>query len=68
MIRRAGKPAHNGEYTMDRLKPYTVSQDRNSGAWYCHRKGHDRIPVFGSIGDKKKAQSVCRLMNQSARK
>lgn len=32
---------------------YTVSQDRKSGAWYCHQKGYPHIPVFGSISDKK---------------
>jgi hypothetical protein len=43
---------------------YTISKDK-SGVWYCHKKGYDYIPVFGSIGDKKKAQSVCKMMNRS---
>ena len=46
-------------------KPYVVSQDKRSGAYYCHKQGYASIPVFGSIGDKKKAMKVCRIMNQS---
>lgn len=48
---------------MKREKPYVVSQDIKSGAWYCHRRGFSYCPVFGSIGTKKKAQSVCNLYN-----
>jgi hypothetical protein len=44
-------------------KLYTISQDSKSGAWYCHKKGYPNIPVFGSIGDKKKAQEICRIRN-----
>lgn len=44
-------------------KPYTVSKDHKGGFWYCHKKGFDYIPVFGSIGTKKQAQEICRLMN-----
>lgn len=46
-------------------KPYVVSKDSRSGAYYCHMAGYAHIPVFGSIGDKKKAMKVCRIMNQS---
>jgi len=46
-------------------KPYIVSQDTKSGAWYCHHRLYPNIPVFGSIGEKKKAQSICRDMNRS---
>jgi hypothetical protein len=49
-------------------KPYTISKEPKSGAWYCHRRGFPDIPVFGSIGEKKKAQEVCRRMNQSCGK
>lgn len=42
---------------------YTVSKTKE-GAYYCHAEGYPYIPVFGSIGDKKKAQEVCRLMNR----
>lgn len=31
--------------------------------WYCHKKGYDYIPVFGSIGTKKEAAAVCRTYN-----
>ena len=48
-------------------KPYVIAKDK-SGAYYCHRKGYPYIPVFGSIGDKKKAQEICRLMNRSVGK
>lgn len=46
-------------------KPYVISQDRQQGFWYCHKRGYAYIPVFGSIGDKKKAQGVCDTMNRS---
>ena len=47
------------------MKPYVISQDKASGAWYCHKQGFVKIPVFGSIGDKSKARAVCRMMNQT---
>lgn len=50
------------------LKPYVISQDKESGAWYCHMRGYPYIPVFGSIGDKAKAQKVCNMMNRSVGK
>ena len=46
-------------------KPYVISQDKKGGFWYCHQKGYSYIPVFGSIGDKRKAQKICDLMNKS---
>jgi hypothetical protein len=46
--------------------PYTVSRvPGTSDTWYCHHKGYPYIPVFGSIGDKKKAQKVCKLYNKT---
>jgi len=45
------------------MSVYIVSQDK-SGAYYCHHKDYPYIPVFGSIGDKKKAMEVCRLYNR----
>lgn len=47
-------------------KPYVVSKDRESGAYYCHMRNYSYIPVFGSIGDKKKANKICKMMNRSA--
>lgn len=44
---------------------YVVSQDKKSGAWYCHMKGYDYIPVLGSVGDRRKAEEICRLYNSS---
>ena len=49
-------------------KPYVISQDKSQGFWYCHMRGYAYIPVFGSIGDKKKAQRVCDMMNRSVGK
>ena len=49
------------------MKPYTISQEKKSGAWYCHKRGFPYVPVLGSIGDKAKAQKVCRLMNEGKR-
>lgn len=45
-------------------KPYVISKDKQ-GFWYCHMRGYSYIPVFGSIGDKKKAQRVCDMYNRS---
>lgn len=47
------------------MKPYIISQDKKSGAWYCHKQGFMHIPVFGSIGDKSKARGVCNMMNKT---
>ena len=44
---------------------YTISQDKKQGFWYCHKKGYPNIPVFGSIGDKRKATKVCKMMNET---
>lgn len=48
------------------MAEYTVSQDKKSGAYYCHKKGFQNIPVFGSIGDKSKALEICRLYNSTS--
>ena len=45
------------------LKKYTVSQIKETGEYYCHLIGFDYIPVFGSIGSKKKAQAYCNMKN-----
>ena len=47
------------------MRPYIISQDKSSGAWYCHKAGFIRIPVSGSIGDKSKARAVCNMMNKT---
>lgn len=47
---------------------YVVSEDKKSGAWYCHMEGYPYIPVFGSIGDKKKALAVMKERNAFVRK
>lgn len=50
----------------ERKKPYVVSE--KDGFFYCHMRGYPNIPVFGSIGDRKKAESVCKTMNRSVGK
>ena len=48
------------------MKPYVVSEVPNKkGTYYCHARITPNIPVFGSIGDKAKANKVCRMMNKS---
>ena len=48
-----------------RQLPYVISYDAKSDFWYCHMRGYAYVPVFGSIGDKRKAQRVCDMMNKS---
>lgn len=48
---------------MNKKMPYIVSQEPKSGAWYCHMREYPYIPVFGSIGDKRKAKKVCDKYN-----
>ena len=45
------------------MKPYIISFDK--GVWYCHHRNYPYIPVFGSIGEKEKAQKVCDIYNRS---
>lgn len=54
------------------MKPYTVSEvpsnmisGNKKPIYYCHAKATPSIPVFGSIGDKTKANKVCKMMNTS---
>ena len=43
---------------------YVVSQDPESGCWYCHSEGYSYIPVFGSISEKKsEAAEFAKMMN-----
>ena len=45
--------------------PYTVSEVKDAkGVFYCHHRNTPQIPVFGSIGDKAKANKVCREYNR----
>ena len=55
------------------MKPYTVSEvpsnivtaNGKDKIYYCHARITPNIPVFGSIGDKKTANKVCKMMNAS---
>ena len=49
----------------DKRKPYVVSHEPKSGDWYCHMRGYPYVPVFGSIGDKRKAKKICDMYNRS---
>lgn len=49
-------------------KPYVISHDDKGDFWYCHKRGYAYVPVFGSIGDRYKAQKVCDMMNRSVGK
>lgn len=47
---------------------YVVSQDsKNKEVYYCHKRGFEYIPVFGSIGDKEKAKAICKLVNHDGK-
>lgn len=48
-----------------KLLPYTISRTKDGLYWYCHRRGFEAFPVFGSIGTKDKAKKYCDLMNRS---
>ena len=52
---------------MSANKSFVISRMQNAKGtfWYCHKRGYAYIPVFGSIGDKRKAQRVCDTMNRS---
>ena len=52
------------------MNDYIVSKarDKNGKEFYlCHKRGFDYIPVFGSIGDKRKAKDICKLMNNDGK-
>ena len=40
-----------------------LSQKDYGKVWYCHMRDFPDIPVGGSIGTKKHAQSICNLYN-----
>ena len=63
----AARYTSKGNYMSERKK-YVVSQtydDEHKPVWYCHLDGFSYVPVFGSIGSRQKAQTVCRMMNES---
>lgn len=46
--------------------PYNMAHNQDgSKVYYCHREDLPYVPVFGSIGDKKKAAGVCKEYNAS---
>lgn len=53
---------------------YVVSQagrdieNNKEPVYYCHDKNYPHIPVFGSMGNKRKANEICRLMNRDLKK
>jgi hypothetical protein len=51
---------------MSNSKKYVVSKNTDKQGkefYYCHLENYPYIPVFGSIGNKKKANDICKLMN-----
>ncbi len=50
---------------MKEQKPYMISQDKQSGMWYCHKRGYKYIPVFGSIGKRAQAAKIRDIYNRS---
>lgn len=51
-------------YVIERVPTkYIASNPEHEDLWYCHMKGYDYIPVFGSIGSRQKAAAVCRQRN-----
>lgn len=51
---------------MSNSKKYVVSKSTDKQGkefYYCHLENYPYIPVFGSIGNKKKANDICKLMN-----
>lgn len=45
---------------------YTVSHDGET--YWCHLEGFPYVPVFGSVGGKKKARKVMKERNELLKK
>jgi hypothetical protein len=55
-------------YIVERVpSKYISGAHSDEEIWYCHQRGYDYIPVFGSIGEKSKAVAVCKRMNLDGR-
>lgn len=49
--------------------PYVMSEIPNQkDIWYAHHRDLPDIPIFGSIGDKKKAMNIARIYNDPYRR
>lgn len=49
--------------------PYIVSEmPKQKNVWYAHHRDFPHIPVFGSIGEKKKALETARIYNEPYRR
>ena len=44
------------------------SRSEYGKVWYCHMRDFPNIPVGGSIGTKRHAQSICDLYNHKSKK
>lgn len=49
-------------YIVEEVPANMISGNKEK-VYYCHLKDFPDIPVFGSIGDKAKANKVCKYMN-----
>jgi hypothetical protein len=56
------------DYIVERV-PHKYAYNFLTGGdlYYCHKRGFPHIPVFGSVGDKKKAVKACKEMNIDGR-
>lgn len=58
-----GKVKLMSRYIVEEVPPKWFTTPTPEKVYYCHEKGYDYIPVFGSIGSKEKANKVCKMMN-----
>ncbi len=60
----------NSRWRETKVKPqarpepeFLVEIDPDSRIWRCFRRGAPYTPVFGSAGNRERAEEVCRYMN-----
>lgn len=51
------------QYIVDVVPDRFMKGRHDEKVYYCHKRGYPYIPVFGNIGDRKKAQEICKSMN-----
>ena len=50
-------------YVVDRVPSNMLAPGEKGPVWYCHMEGYPNVPVFGSVGTKRVAETVCRTRN-----
>ena len=53
------------QYIVERVPDRFMYGRHDEKVYYCHKRGYENVPVFGSIGDKRKAQEICYIMNKN---